>query len=207
MPSAPSPTRSDAEQVGVVALVEAPDPAVAGDDLHADDGRGDVAVGGTRAVSRRGDRSGDRLRIDVAEVGHREAALGELVVQVVQPDPGLDGDVETLGATHTVDAVEIVEGEQLPVGHRDVGEGVCTADHLDALTGLGSRAHDRGHLGGRSRLVDTLRDATLIPGPVLRRHSHGGDTRPACAPGPTPARAASWWAAPAVRRDVARQRR
>jgi hypothetical protein len=37
-----------------------------------------------------GDRAGDRLLVDVAQVGHRETVLGQRPAEGVQPDAGLD---------------------------------------------------------------------------------------------------------------------
>ena len=66
------PDAGDAQQLGIAVLVEAHDVAGAGDELHPDDRRRQVAEAEPGAVGGRGDRAGDRLAVDVAEVGHRQ---------------------------------------------------------------------------------------------------------------------------------------
>ncbi len=73
MPSAPSPTRATRSSSGRCRSSSTHDLAVAGDELHADDGRRQVAEAQPGAVGGRGDGPGDRLAVDVAEVGHRQA--------------------------------------------------------------------------------------------------------------------------------------
>ncbi len=78
----------DAQQVGV----EATHLAATVDQLHPDDGRRQVAEAEAGAVGGGGDGAGDRLLVDVAQVGHRQPDSGERLVQGVQADPGLDTD-------------------------------------------------------------------------------------------------------------------
>ena len=73
MPNAPRPTRATREQFRIVAFVGAHHRAVTGDEFDSDDRGREVPEAGAGAVRRGGRGAGDRLPVDVAEVGHRQA--------------------------------------------------------------------------------------------------------------------------------------
>ena len=80
------------QQLGVRRGVDAHDVAGAGDELHPDDRRRQVAEPEPGAVGGGGDGTGDRLAVDVAEVRHRQPGRGEGVVEPVEADAGLHPD-------------------------------------------------------------------------------------------------------------------
>ena len=104
-------------------------------------------------MGRGADRTGDRLRVDVAEVGHRQPDRGELVAEIPQADPGLDRHPAGRGVD-VLDGVHRVEREQHTVRHRRRRERVTGTDGLDALSGSAGLGDDRRHLVGGRRLPD-----------------------------------------------------
>jgi hypothetical protein len=80
--------------------------AVAGDELHPDDGRRQVAEAPARTVGRGRGGAGDGLSIDVAQVRHRQPPARQLAVQLVQPDARLHRHVVTVDREHTIHPVE-----------------------------------------------------------------------------------------------------
>jgi hypothetical protein len=77
-----------------------------------------------------GHRTGDRLRVDVAQVGHGEAELVQGGVQLAQRGAGPDGDQPGAGV-RVVDAVPSGQVDGDPVGRRGRGERVARADRPD----------------------------------------------------------------------------
>jgi hypothetical protein len=73
--------------------------AARGDDLEPRDERRQAPEAGPGAVRTGGQRPGDRLHVDVAEVGQGQPVRGEQEVQMVQAHPGLDGHL-TGGGVH-----------------------------------------------------------------------------------------------------------
>ena len=133
------------EDVGVLVRRAVDDRAVAGDQPHADDVAGDAAEIAGRAVRRGRDGAGDRLAVDVAEVGHRQAAAVQLLVQAMELDAGLDGDL-ALDGVRLQDALVVVELHEAPVGQSDRREGVAAADDLHPLSRGRRITHDLGEL-------------------------------------------------------------
>ena len=106
--------------------------AVGGDQGH---GR-DVAVqrrqADPRAVGRRRDGPGNRLLVDVRQVGHRPAPGSQRRSQRAQPGPSLDhGGV----AFPTDDARQRIQRHQCAVGRRQSGEAVPCPDRPDRTHG------------------------------------------------------------------------
>ena len=131
MPNAPSPTRATRSSSGSLRFVGTHHRPVAGDELDTDDRRRQVAECGARAVRRGRRGAGDRLPVDVAEVGHRQAPVERAAsLRSREPDARLHGHVGAGDAQH---AVHGVERDQVAVGHRRVGERVAAADRLHAL--------------------------------------------------------------------------
>ena len=79
------------------------------------------------------DRARDRLPVDVAQVGERQIARLQLVVQVPQRDAALDGGGARL-AVHRDDPIEPAETQHPAVGAGDAGERVSGAHDLDRLS-------------------------------------------------------------------------
>ena len=148
-----------AQQFGIGLLVRPHDRAVAGDEFDTDDRGRQVAERGTGAVRRGRRGAGDRLAVDVAEVGHAPGPFdSELLVEVVEPDACLHGHVRAGDARH---ALHRVERDQVAVGHRRVGERMTAADRLHPPPRLGRLTDDRRDLVGAARL-DAPRPARTV---------------------------------------------
>ncbi len=118
-----------AQQVGLGA-VELAHAAIGADQLHRLDLGGDVAQLRAGAVGAGGDRPGDRLAVDVAEVLHRQAEPVQLLVEV--GEHGARADLDQAGCGVGVDrAAERGEVDHRAVGQRRLGEGVAGADDAD----------------------------------------------------------------------------
>ena len=109
--------------------------------------------------------AGDRLPIDVAEVGERQVAAGQLLVQPPERDAGFDGGGHGVTVDRD-DAIERADPQHPPGGARDVRERVPGRDDLDRLAGLGRGLHGLDDLEQALRLVDGHRRALLVPAPV-----------------------------------------
>ena len=140
MPSAPSADAGDAQQLGVGRSSTRTTSPVPGDELHPDDGRRQVAEPEPGAVGGGGDGAGDRLAVDVAEVGHRQADRGELVVEAVQADAGLTRHPPASRSTCEHPVACRSSDELHAVGRGGGRERVPGADRLDPLPGLGGAA-------------------------------------------------------------------
>ena len=101
-----------------VLLVDLDDLALGGDELHADDGRGDAVQLPAGAVGAGRDGAGHRLRVDVTEVGQREPERLQLRVELVQRHAGLHADASGRRVVRE-HVVHPVEAEQHAVGRGD----------------------------------------------------------------------------------------
>ena len=130
------------------------------------------------------------LPVDVAEVGQREAELGELLVEHVEGCSGADRRLATRRVDRR-DPGQAAESQLQAVGDGDTGEGVPRADRLDAQAAtpgladllddlvLGARRRDAGErrrLGARPvRPLDAADDlrrlvsAKALPFPTIGR--------------------------------------
>ena len=131
----------------------------------------DAAKTGAGAVGPGGDRAGQGLAVDVAEVLERQAELIELAVQGSEHDPGLDLDQPRLPVDRKY-PVERVAAHHHPVGERDVAERVPRPRGAHRLAALPRAADDLDQLLAGSRALDRGRLTPLIPRPVSppRRH-------------------------------------
>ena len=171
----------EVEQLGVLALGAGQGGAVGEHQPQADHLGGEPAEPVPGAVRAGGDRAGDRLRLDVAEVGQREAGVLEQPVQAPQRHPRLHrhpggGDVE-------VDqGVVPVEPQLHLAGDRDRAEGVAGADGPHAAPGRCGRGQRGGDLVGARRAdhldaVSVLVARPVAPGALRRSSPHEGQTR------------------------------
>ena len=112
-----------------LALVDHAHAAVGQDELDRDDLPGEVRQLRAGPVRAGGERSGQRLDVDVAEVRHRQPAGVQLARERLETDAGLDADERSVGVQ---DAVKRVELQQRPVG-----------DHARAQRMPGTRDADR----------------------------------------------------------------
>jgi hypothetical protein len=128
---------------------------VGGDQLDRAHLRRQAAEPAAGAVGAGRDGPGDGLRVDVAEVGHRQAERVELGVQPAQGGAGVHRD-ETGGRVGVLDAGQRVGQQLRAVGGRRPGERVAGADRLDPQPVAPGLAHRRD---------DGLHAArTLLPG-------------------------------------------
>jgi len=116
-------------------------------------------------VRRGGDRAGDRLLVDVAQVGHRQAVLGQRLAEGVHPNAGLDADqaAARIGVEQRAHAIEAQQGA---VGERGGRERVARPRDAHAASGRDGAfdgAHDLSDPGGP---FDRGGLAALITGPV-----------------------------------------
>ena len=117
--------------------------AVRADQLDADHLPGEVRQLRPGAVCAGGERPGQRLGVDVAQVGHRQPARVQLARQRLQADAGLDAHAV---AAHVEHPGERVEREQRAVRDRTRAERVarardpqrsgCRGDELGQLVGV-----------------------------------------------------------------------
>jgi hypothetical protein len=96
------------------------------------DAGGESGVGLTTAVRTGGNGPGDRLLVDIAEIGHRQAVLGQEPVEPVERHAGLHRDQVAGDRDRFAQPVQ----QQPPiVGDCDVGERVPAADRLHFVSG------------------------------------------------------------------------
>ncbi len=149
----------------LVAVAHVEQVAAARHDPDAHHLRGEVAEERARAVSGRRDSAAESLRVNVALVLHREPARGELLAELAQGDPGLDGHVLPGDVEYPVHPREV---DHHAVGAGDVVEGVARAGDL-----YPPRPRDRADellLGARP--LDALRRAALVARPVRPDPGH-----------------------------------
>lgn len=126
------------------------DGAVAGDELETGDLGGEGRPAASGAVRPRDEGTCDGLPVDVAHVVQREPESFEGGVEQVKRGAAQDGHRHR----HAVDVDhpdEPVGAQQPPVGHRDIGEGVAGAHHLQPDPLTCRVGHEPGHLVGGSR--------------------------------------------------------
>ena len=116
------------------------------------------------AVGAGGQRPGDGLPVDVAEVGQRPAAGGQLGVQPVQRHPGLDGDQP--GRVDVEQRGVPVEREGDVVGPADGGERVAAAQRPHPPSGGRGRRQRAGDLLGARRVQHGHAVRPLVARPV-----------------------------------------
>ena len=141
------------------------DGPVGEDDTQAPDPGGQPREAQAGAVRPRAERAGDRLAVDVAEVGQGEAELGELVIEDAQRSACADGGLAP-GCVDRRDSGESTEPQLNAVGDGHAGERVAGADRLDAQTSVGGADHFLRHLLLRARGRDPAQQGRLGPGPV-----------------------------------------
>ena len=117
------------------------------------------------AVGAGRDRPGDRLLIDVTEVGHGQAEPVEFAVEVGQnrATPDLDQASREVGIENPGEAGHV---DHQVLADRGGGEGVTGSRHGDPAPGVGGRSDQLLELGPAGRLADLLRRAALVAGPV-----------------------------------------
>ena len=161
----PQRADGDARREQVVAAVEVDHRAARGDQAHGAHLRGDVAQRHTGAVRGGGDRAGDRLLVDVAQVGHRQPVLGERLAEGVQADTGLDAD-QAAARVGVQQRAHAIEAQQRAVGEHGGRERVARPRDAHAASGR-DRALDGAHdLPDRGGPLDRGGLAALITGPV-----------------------------------------
>ena len=128
-PESAEPEPGDLEDVRVLLGVRTEQVAVTGDQLQAGHLGAEGGLVTAGAVGPGGDRAGEGLLLDVAEVVQGQVEARESPVQLVQRGAGECGDCHRV-VVHTDDAAQAVGAEQDPVGHGDVGEGVAGPGHL-----------------------------------------------------------------------------
>ena len=164
--------RADAEPGGreesafdrVEQRTTSPVPVTRVDGLHEG---GEAAVGGTGAVGAGGDRAGDGLRVDVAEVGHGQAVLGQPALSGVQRHAGLDRDQAGAGRRRPGRRGGAARAG-LVVGDGDAGERVAAADRLDRASGRRRLLDERGDLVDGAGVRTSTATACWLP-PQLRQ--------------------------------------
>ena len=169
-PERAEPDPRGAQQVAVVARERAP-LARAVDELERLDLGAEVLQPRAGAVRAGGERARQRLGVDVAEVGHRQAELVQPAAERGERDArlGLDEAGRAIGVE---DPVEPAEVDERPVGRHARRERVPRArgPHRPAR---GRRAPDRpGHLARGLRALDRDGHARVGAGPVA---PHGAD--------------------------------
>ncbi len=164
-PERAEPDSSRVEDLGLLGRGAADHLAGAGDQLEADDGGGDGPVAQPGAVGPGRGGAGNGLAIDVPEVGQRQIAATQLLVQPPERDAGLDGGGHRL-AVDGDEPVERADPQHPAVGAGNVRERVAGGDDLDRLAGPGGRFHRLDDLEQALRLVDRDRGAVLVSAPV-----------------------------------------
>ncbi len=162
------PQRDGRQHLGVLGVAHPEELSLRGDQGHADDLRRESAETRTRPVGAGGDRTGDRLAVDVAEVLHDESVGSEQTGDAVQP-----GTCEECHSCAVwIDRhqpLHVIEFEKNPGSHRDAGEAVTGADGLDLKVVGGSRLHGALHALRRARSLDAGRPHARRARPVLPR--------------------------------------
>src|SRR4051794_27774832 len=116
----------------------------------------------------RGQRAGQRLRVDVAEVGHRQPADVQRARERLQTDAGLDAHA---ALPRVQDAVERVERQQRAVGHDPRAERVARARDAHRP---GSGGDDLRQLVPGPRMGDPRRRGALGARPIDPLHAADG---------------------------------
>ncbi len=167
------PEGDGGEQLAVLVLVDGQELPVGSDEGRARDLGGDAAEPGAGAVRAGGDRAGDGLAVDVAEVGHRQAVWCEQPRNIVQARARAQRHAAafTVGRDETR---EIGEVQQHAGGDGDPGEAVAGADGLDLHAVLRSGLHRPLHGGGRVGELGAQRTHLFGAPPVLPRPSKTG---------------------------------
>jgi hypothetical protein len=111
-----------------------------------------------------GDRPGDRLLVDVAQVGHRQPVLGQRPAESVQADPGLDAD-EAAARIGVEQRIHAIEAQQRAVGEHGRRERVA-------------RSRDAHTTSRRDGALDRARDLPDPGGPLQRGGLAALITRP-----------------------------
>ena len=137
--------------------------AGAGDDGRADDLGADAAEGEPGAVGSGRGGAGDRLTIDVAEIGHRESERCQDPRDLVQVCAGAHGHSVAVDRDQTTQARQV---ELHVVGHGYGGEAVSRADGLHRAAASGRLPDDGGDLGGTRRVQHLVRRAGRGAAPV-----------------------------------------
>lgn len=139
--------------------------AIGRDDPQGSYGGGDAGQAAARAMGAGRDGTGDGLRIDIAEIGRRQAQCPQDGVEIAQPGAGEHPDDAALPVGEG-DPGEAVQIDQQSVGQADGGERMPRPDGLDAP----SRAHGIRHRGrdllGRLRCRHRRWSAALVARPV-----------------------------------------
>ena len=101
------------------------------------------------AVRAGGQRAGQRLGVDVTEVGQRQAADVQLAAQAMEGDAGLDPHeaARRVGVEH---AIHALEREQRPAREHAAGERVPGTRHAHGAGARSSTALSSARDAGRS---------------------------------------------------------
>ena len=128
------------------------------------------------AVGAGRDRAGDRLLVDVAEVGEREPEVEQRAVEPAQRDPGLDGDPAGAAWSTASTPVEVVEAQLHVERHPDAGERVAGADRAHPAAVGGGVGQHCGELVAVARRDDLDAVGALVARPVAPAPSVLRDT-------------------------------
>src|SRR3954447_12766026 len=115
--------------------------------------------------------TGDRLPVDVAEVGHGEIEVVEDRVEAGQRDNALYRD-EAGGAVGGQHAGQPVQVHQCPVGDAGCGERVTGTDGLDPRAVRTRPLDEKRYLLDVSRVLDRAWVRLLVARPVLPVRTH-----------------------------------
>jgi hypothetical protein len=122
---------------------------------------------------------GDRLHVDVANIGERDAFVGKRLIERVQSDAGLNPNEPRVGIQGQ-DAIHSLEREEEPVGRHRVGERVPRPGNPHRPAPIGSPGDRRRDLLRCDGPLERSRRARLVAGPVPPREGglgHGGPGR------------------------------
>ena len=128
----PERDASGAKCVGVEQLGAAQRAAIGEDQRKLGQLGRDVAQARPGAVRGGGNRAGDRLRVDIAEVLQRQSVAGQQAVQLTDRDAGLDAH-EPGRVIDVEDALAAVEPQLNAVGQGDVAERVSRPGDADSM--------------------------------------------------------------------------
>ncbi len=160
------PDECGGEQVRVLLAGAAHDLTSAGDQLQFGDERGQAAVPLAGAVRAGGERAGDRLHVDVAEVGHGQTVPGEFGVERGEPSARLHPD-QLRRSTERHQPRETGEIQSCAGSRRSGGERVAGADRLHRAARGGGGPDGGDHFVRRGRPGYSSRNRLLVPGPVV----------------------------------------
>ncbi len=166
MPSSAEPQRDRRQQFAVLALVHDEQLAVSRDQRRSGDLRGDAAETGTCAVRAGGDGARDRLTVDVAEIGHREAIPGQQSGNAVQTRAGSQRRASglTVGGDEPREVRQI---QQHPRSDGDTREAVARTHRLDVHPAQGGGLDGALDRRGGRRELHTLGAHLRRASPVL----------------------------------------